>query len=89
LVLEPALVPHFQKRAVRNKMHGALQTGYWQTKLHIGWMLSENDIQTIDVRSLFKESLFKESLFKVSFKVSFKYLGAWSFCLARTASLEA
>jgi hypothetical protein len=39
LVLEPALVPHFQKRAVRNKMHGALQTGYWQTKLHIGWML--------------------------------------------------
>ena len=46
-----------------------LQFDYRQTKPHIGWMRSENDIQTIDV----------QSLFKVSFKVSFKYLGAWSF----------
>jgi hypothetical protein len=25
--------------AVRDKMLDALQTGYWQTKPHIGWML--------------------------------------------------
>jgi hypothetical protein len=31
---------------------GSLQIGYWQTKPHIGWILFENDIQTIDVRTV-------------------------------------
>jgi hypothetical protein len=33
-------------------LRGALQTGYRQTKPHIGWMLFENDAQTIDVQTV-------------------------------------
>jgi hypothetical protein len=35
------------RRNARRNARGSLQTGYRQTKPHIGWMLFENDVQTI------------------------------------------
>jgi hypothetical protein len=34
-------------RNTRLTARGSLETGYRQTKPHIGWMLFENDVQTI------------------------------------------
>jgi len=35
------------RRNARRNARGSLQTGYRQTKPHIGWMLFENDVQTV------------------------------------------